>query len=163
MRMGIDRIDAPAIWNAVLDKASEAGVASLSAREKEIYHLNRLVVELENGGLTGLLYNMSPGTGESGWSELHATIAALQSAGETKAALVLGRIAATVESLPRGSAGTWGDWIAPAESRLSQLESELDIATARVWEKLEVLADQLPKEKPQQGGPVQPGNADEIR
>jgi hypothetical protein len=46
---------------------------------------------------------------------------------------------------------------------LSQLESELDIATARVWEKLEVLADQLPKEKPQQSGAVQPGNADEVR
>ena len=47
-------------WQTIIEKESRVGRTALSSSESECYLLYRSVCEFENGGLSGLLYNISP-------------------------------------------------------------------------------------------------------
>ena len=117
----------------ILLREAQLGRAALSATEKRVYLLYRTICELENGGLSGLLYNVSPD-----WDYLSELSQLLSELGESELAQYF-REAETICRLgPSGFRGTWSGWLAVTDP-----ENRLDRISDSIWDTQEQLWDRL--------------------
>lgn len=140
------------VWNEVLVKDE----ASLTDPERTILLLNRLLGDLENGGLSGFLYDVSPdapGAWSDGWIDLRRTADALERAGGAPFATLLRRMAEALESVDRtdeddGKGDDWGDFLdrVEPEGLLDDIERQLDVGA--LWQCVsDFTTDQLQTER----------------
>jgi len=126
------------IWNEVLDRATASGVHSLNEKEQAVYLVNGFLTDFENGGLSGLLYNLAPAKGRrpNDWSELRTTVAALRTVGAVGAADEFLNLTKALESIE--SSGTnWGDFLSQVSpGLLSSVEAALSSTAPEIWELL---------------------------
>ena len=76
-------IDAATVWELVAARVARSGPESLSPAERRFYWVNRSLVDLDVGGLSGFLYNLSPSALGARWDDLRAAADALQESGAT--------------------------------------------------------------------------------
>jgi hypothetical protein len=129
------------VWNRILERAGST-LAGLTAAERIVYRVNVFLVDVEMGGLSGFLYNISPSSGRR-WSDLRETAEAVESVGHVRTAALLRDLAARLEALPSGGTTTWGEFFAPLEGHL-----ETDVVPAvngyieDLYSKLEAFTNQ---------------------
>lgn len=126
--------DPSVIWSRLLDRATTHGIDTLSANEQRIVRVNRFLVDYENGGLSGFLYNLSEYTDDH-WTALRDTIAALSSFGRREIAALLQEALVIVErGGPRGP--TWRAFIdaRDADGRLVSADRELADLVEVLWD-----------------------------
>jgi hypothetical protein len=103
------------VWNSVLERAGNS-LARLAPNERIIYRVNVFLCDLEMGGLSGFLYNVSPTDGGS-WSDLRETAEAIETVGHLGCAATLRDLAERLERLPSFST-TWDAFLAPLREHL---------------------------------------------
>jgi hypothetical protein len=103
------------VWNNVLERAGNS-IARLAPNERIIYRVNVFLCDLEMGGLSGFLYNISPTDGGN-WSALRETAEAIETVGHLGCAATLRDLAERLERLPSFST-TWGAFLAPLAEHL---------------------------------------------
>lgn len=125
------------VWNEVLVKDE----ASLTDSERTILLVNRLLTDLENGGLSCFLYHVSPdglATRSDGWNDLRRTADALDRAGGAPFATLLRRVAGALDSADEngGKGGDWRDCLdrLEPEGSLADIERQLDVGA--LWRRL---------------------------
>ncbi len=127
-------------WNVLLERSEQGGTAQFSPNELAVLRVNIFLIEVETGGLSGLLYNLSPdGDLEAGWLELKGLRKALSLIGSTASAAVVQRISAILEGKPAAEASSWAQFLVmvdPAEE-LERFESELLDQVEAIWGELE--------------------------
>lgn len=132
------------VWNAIIERADAQGEGSLSLKERRIYLVNLFLIELESGGLSGFLYNVSPEADERNWERLRDTAEAVRSFGNQHVAEQLVRFANLLEKLPERSAGsTWRDYLLAREltdAILEEAEDDLRKHSGILWDDLEAAA-----------------------
>lgn len=127
-------------WDAVVAKISRDGENSLSPSARTFYMVNRFLVDLDMGGFSGFLYNISPSSGA--WQELRALAEAVASAGAPEVAAALHAAARLLEA---GSAteGTWEAALQPIASQVQALEDRVCEGSDELWGWLDDLADDV--------------------
>ena len=137
--------EAPDIWNRILDREAQSGVAALSLEERRIFYVNRFLLDYENGGLSGFLYNVSPENGTE-WLELRSTIDAIAFFDRPEVARALeGALNIVERDGPSGP--TWGAFVSArdAEGQLDVIDREVGRCYADLWEDIERAALALPE------------------
>jgi Domain of unknown function (DUF4375) len=127
------------IWNAVIDKVSDVGIAALSNDERVIYLVNRFLCDFENGGYSGFLYNVSASESAPEWRELRDTADALSVLHSQKAADVLRETADLMENSTPVSALTWAEYMAAVDpsGKTREFDRVLEERRDEFWERLE--------------------------
>jgi hypothetical protein len=105
------------VWNGILERGGST-LAGLTPSERVIYRVNVFLVDVEIGGLSGFLYNVSPSSGGR-WSDLGETADAVESVGHPACAALLRDLAVRLESLPPTGAASWGEHPAPLDEHLA--------------------------------------------
>jgi hypothetical protein len=114
----------------------------LSLSEKQVYLVNRFLMETDIGGLSGFLYNVSPGAKDLRWTELRATIEAVHALGRGRVGAILEEALRIVESgQATGRCATWSEYLTIVDSagRLDSLGNELRSASEALWDDLDAL------------------------
>jgi hypothetical protein len=128
-------------FGSLCEKVVQSGVDSLSVAERRVWRVNCFLCDLETGGLSGFLYNVSPAAGEPPrWTELRAVAAAVAELGGGQLASTLEAAADMLESRLSDKATTWSDAIAPLQVELESLEVALNEASGPLWEAAETAA-----------------------
>lgn len=127
------------VWNQIIEKASSRGVADLNDFEENIYRVNIFLCDMDNGGLTGFLYNVSPSsTATTEWSDLRQTAKAIKIMGVSACADALFQAASCFESVSNAE-NTWRNLL--EDPKLAELikaiEQPVKEAIPELWEKLE--------------------------
>jgi hypothetical protein len=129
------------IWNSILERAHREGLANLPPVCQTIFRANCYLCGIEIGGLSGLLYNLSPDSCslQDDWSELRQTATALRQMGEQDTAIVLEQCAERLESTSVTETTSWQQRCESAfpNGELDQLESQLLANTGQAWSALE--------------------------
>jgi hypothetical protein len=99
--------DASTLWNAVLEKRASSGAESLSVHERVVYAVNSYLVDIENGGLSAVLYNRSP-AGGGAWATLVETAVAIRAVGDEETAQILSQCASRLAAVINDYS-TWGE------------------------------------------------------
>jgi hypothetical protein len=118
----------------ILEKECRVGRAALTPFEAECYLLYRSVSELENGGLSGLLYNISPD-----WDYLAELAEVLEKKGELQLAALVREAHSIVVSGPTDFRGTWSGWLdlADPDEKLQRIGDSLFPKHSLFWRHLE--------------------------
>ena len=124
-------------WNRVLEKVSR-GEGVLDERERTMLLINRFVCDVELGGLSTALYNLSPAFGEK-WTELRATSVALKAIGCRAISEDLDEIAILLEAQVMTEPTIWKEVLDRAipEERLRELDVDFEANVPELWEGLE--------------------------
>jgi hypothetical protein len=124
----------PDYCQTILEKECRVGRAALTPSEVECYLLYRSVMELENGGLSGLLYNISPD-----WGYLAALAEVLEKKGEPQLAALIREAYSIAVSGPTDFRGTWRGWLnlADPDEKLQQIGNSLFPKYSLFWSHLE--------------------------
>lgn len=124
-------------WNRVLEKVAK-GEGVLDERERTTLLVNRFVCDVELGGLSTALYNLSPAFGEK-WTELRATSVALKAIGSSATSEILDEIAILLEAQVITEPTIWKEVVDRAipEKRLTELDADFEAAVPELWEGLE--------------------------
>jgi hypothetical protein len=112
-----------------------------------MYRVNRFLIDLDNGGLSGFLYNVRPAQA-AGWSELHPTADAVAEVGDAHSAHALREVAALLEALPFPGSSGWGEYLVPIRKELGELESTLTQSSEALWAMLEAFVERTHGEEP---------------
>ncbi len=124
------------VWNAVLEKEAQSGVASLSSQERTIYFVNRFICEFSCGGLSGFLYNLSPE-----WKLLGSFEEEIRRVGCETIAVVIADVRTVFlkASALEERKETWSAYLARLDpsDRLRALDQKLTGADSELWDKLE--------------------------
>jgi hypothetical protein len=104
-----------------------SGDAALTDRERLIWHVGQFATDVEMGGLSTFLYNVSPNASvpQSSWSRLRETIQSLSVIGATGAANVLASLVTRLEA-PAQDDGTWSGFLDARGVNLDDREDELE-------------------------------------
>jgi hypothetical protein len=123
------------VWNAIIDKRIEVGLAGLTDRERTVFLVNTFLCDFENGAY---LYNLSPTDGGRQWAELRSVADAVEAVGENATATVLREMATLFEGADVSAAATWRDFIALADpdGKRVQLEAALHQRRGDLWDRL---------------------------
>ncbi len=132
-------IDAAAVWESVAARVAHSGPESLSPAERRFYWVNRSLVDLDVGGLSGFLYNLNPSAVGARWDDLRAAADALQDAGAAGAGPSLHELARRLEERPGGE-GPWQSELDRLASDLRRLEADLRTLVEPLWDRLDDLA-----------------------
>lgn len=130
------------LWNAVLEKRAADGAESLSPHERVVYAVNSYLIDLENGGLSAVLYNRSP-VGGGSWGSLLETAVAVRAIGDDETAQILGlcasRLASIVNDYP-----SWGELldVAFSEEQFAALDGAASEKAPAGWTGLEAYTEQ---------------------
>jgi hypothetical protein len=112
-------------------KEAAVGTHALTPEERAVFLVNRFLVDLENGGLSGALYN--------GSEHLQATADSVGAVGDLVSAQVLREAADLLgrASCPTGS--TWRQFLATADPdhRVEQWHTQLTSRVGELYAKLE--------------------------
>lgn len=127
------------VWNQIIEKASSRGVGDLKDFEENIYRVNIFLCDMDNGGLTGFLYNVSPSNSTTTeWNDLRQTAKAIEIMGVSACADALFQAASCFESASIAEK-TWGQLL--EDQKLAELikaiEQPIKEALPELWEKLE--------------------------
>lgn len=129
----MDTVD---IWNAVLEKASVAGLQALSPSEKTIFHVNRFIVDFTCGGLSSFLFNISPD-----WSAVIDLASEVRKIGAADIAVLLDRVVVILSQSAASEARneTWAEFLkrVDPDDELHLVETKLDGADDVLWTHLE--------------------------
>jgi hypothetical protein len=124
------------VWNAVLAKEAQSGVASLSSHERTIYFVNRFICDFSNGGLSGFLYNLSPE-----WALLASFEEEIRRVGCDTIATVIADVRTVFQmaSELEERKETWSAYLArlDPQERLRSLDLKLTGADGELWDRLE--------------------------
>jgi hypothetical protein len=107
--MGPDvELDSCALHTDLFDRYAGRLEMAANERERTVSLVGRFLGDVEQGGLTGFLYNIGPDASSSRrrWSELRETVEALKRIGAAKTADVLAPLIPVLEA--PSSASTWG-------------------------------------------------------
>ncbi|NWK57647.1 hypothetical protein HW115_18665 [Verrucomicrobiaceae bacterium N1E253] len=113
----------------ILDREIKSGRSSLDDESKRVFHLYRFLSYYENGGISGLLYNLSPAWNDL--SELASITADLNHLALSKAVEGVHRL---VSRGPEEYKGTWEGWI-----NLTDPNGDLDKYDSQIFDLYEVL------------------------
>lgn len=124
------------IWNAVIEKASAAGMGALAPAEKTIYRVNRFIAEFVGGGLSGFLYNISPD-----WTAVADLRDEVRKIGADDIGLILEDVI-VILSRPGTSEvreETWAQFLGriDPDGELRLIEERLEDADSILWDHLE--------------------------
>ena len=102
-------------------------VQPLTPRERLIWSVGTFATDLEMGGLSGFLYNVSPDAGEvqGDWTRLRELVAGLELIGAMSTARVLADLLPRLEASATDD-GTWGGFLEARSLELDDLEPELE-------------------------------------
>ena len=104
-------MEAIEVWNQVWEKCNSVKPEDLSHSEQTIYHVSRFLIEIENKGLSGFLYNISPN-----WQNLTSLKKELERIECFKAATEVRQLFTIVPGPPESNeAETWGGFLALAD------------------------------------------------
>jgi hypothetical protein len=147
MPFDMDSADA---LNQILDKHANAGLSALTADEQALCRINVFLIDCDNGGLSGFLYNSCHDDAGPLWRPLEETVKALRALGQKDIAAALQRALELVTGVPMLSEETWGEFLARADvsDELEALDSEISDAAEDAWEKLYKAAAGLPATTP---------------
>jgi hypothetical protein len=100
---------------------------SLTDQERLVCSVGDLASELEMGGLSAFLYNVSPSAAAPGntWVELRETVRSLEAIGANKTAVVLASLLPLLETRAQGD-GTWSGFLAARGVELDQPKAQLE-------------------------------------
>ncbi len=122
-------------WVAIAQKVAKSGLANLTPEELVVYRVFVFVSELEMGGPSGALYNLSPasGKGQHQWLDLRRTAELLAAIGDRESAGLLLEAADALEKIPEPLPSTW--------------EEAMEAATLNVrpglWETIELRVPEI--------------------
>ena len=118
---------------SVLEKECRQGRASLDPIESECFLLYRFVCEYENGGLSGLLYNISPD-----WEYLVSLASVLRKKDDPTLASLIEEAHAVVASGPSDYQGTWSGWLdlADPKKKLPKIDDAISPKYSVIWRHL---------------------------
>lgn len=98
-----------AICNAILEKGHRLPASALTQEERIVFQAYSFLVELEMGGASGALYNLSPiqGTDQHEWSDLRLAAGSVAAIGDRETAALCLQAAEALERLPEPLPETW--------------------------------------------------------
>ncbi len=126
------------VWNQLIARSGDPSSKSLSEDERAILLTNVLLIETENGGISGLLYNLSP-VDRASWSELRRTAAAVSRVCVHGIGESLSELADILEKAPQSNiTETWGRFLAHVSNdHFTNLTSRIEVHVGDLWEELE--------------------------
>lgn len=119
-------------WNSIVEKVIKTGLLTLKQEERIIFRASSFIIEVEMGGISGALYNLSPklGSDQHQWIDLRLTTEALATIGDNETARLLLKAADVLENSPESPSLTWGEFMASANTQLP--EGFWEIIDARI-------------------------------
>jgi hypothetical protein len=125
------------VWNSILHDAGAHGVERLSPDERAVMQVNVFLVDLENGGLAGALYNVASREAEEPWQQVQAVATAFHYVGARDFAAALRRVYAVIRDLEPTGTGAWSDVLASLQSdHFRDMERVLETEVEAGWEHL---------------------------
>ena len=118
---------------SILERECRDGRDSLSPQEIDIFHVYRFLCEFENGGLSGLLYNLSPE-----FAELQSLSSVVRRLCRDDLATLLDSVFDVASRGPADFHGTWSDWLSVAdpEQRIPDLDERISGCYEALWDDL---------------------------
>ena len=109
-------------WNGIVEKAIKTGLPTLKREEQIIFRAYSFIIEVEMGGVSGALYNLSPklGSDQHHWIDLRHAAEALATIGDNETAQLLLKAADVLENLPEPPLSTWGGYMESANTQLPE-------------------------------------------
>ena len=126
------------IWNNIIDRLVDQGIENLGEDDQLIWRVNQFLFEIESGGLSGFLYNVSPADGEVyEWTALRQTVNAINRLGQNDVSQVLRDILSRVE-IPDRATSTWEEFLehADPEGSFEKVEEMVKQAIGPLYKKL---------------------------
>ncbi len=106
--------------------------------ETGVRRINNFLCDLDIGGLSGALYNLSPEVGaEKEWSALRLLAQDVNDLGRSAVGELLLQVATLLESQAAPGPTTWGACIEPIQDRLAELEVPLMHEAEELWDAIE--------------------------
>ncbi|MCZ7686504.1 MAG: hypothetical protein M5U28_50240 [Sandaracinaceae bacterium] len=130
------------IWNALLERTTAAGLESLTPVERAVVRVNCFVYAVDNGGLSGFLYNIEGGGSEPTWSELRAVAEAVRQVGALECAGALVDLAVLVEGSAARAPPTWEALLESLGTAFERLEQRIEAYVPQLWDQLEAYTQQ---------------------
>ena len=125
----------------ILERECRDGRSSLTPQELDTFHVYRFLCEFENGGLSGLLYNLSPE-----FVDLQNLTLVVRRQGRLDLAMLLDSVFDIASRGPTDFQGTWDGWLAVAdpEQRIPDLGERISGCYELLWDDLPTLTHQQP-------------------
>ncbi len=127
--------EAADIWVSLAQKVAKAGLGGLMPEELVVYRVFVFVSELEMGGTSGALYNLSPASGrdQHQWLNLRRTAELLAAIGDRESAGLLLEAADALEKIREPLPSTWEE----------AMEAAKPHARADLWEAIELRVPEI--------------------
>lgn len=129
-------VDAQELYSSLIDAYQGDVAAGRDARERLVLAIGRLATELELGGVTGYLYNVSPEAlqPQARWTELREVVAALRLIGAHVSADAFDDVLPQLEA-DKPDDGTWGSFLESRDVDVDRLNDRLEDTDA-LWDHL---------------------------
>ena len=123
----------------ILERECRDGRVSLTPREQDTFHVYRFLCEFENGGLSGLLYNLSPD-----FVDLQSLSSVVRRLGRADLATLFDSAFDIVSRGPTDFRGTWSGWLSvtDSEQRIPNLDERISACYEILWDDLPILTQQ---------------------
>ncbi len=132
--------DAANTWVSIAEKVAKSGLGSLGPEESIVFRAFTFVTELEMGGASGALYNLSPSSDsdQHQWVDLRAAAELLASIGDRESGQLLVKAADVLENLPEPLGSTWEESMESASAQLPPGFWEvIEARVANIYDSLE--------------------------
>jgi len=109
-------------WNSIVEKVIQTGLPTLKQEEQSIFRAYSFIIQVEMGGISGALYNLSPrlGSDQHQWIDLRLTAESLVTIGDNETAQLLLKAADVLENLPNSLSPTWGEFMKSVDTQIPE-------------------------------------------